>query len=57
MLGWLRIHDFSFMGVASNTPVSTNFDVPATIETGPSELFVVANGIAPRPAAKTMSAP
>jgi hypothetical protein len=25
--------------------VSTNFDVPATMETGPSSLEVVANGI------------
>jgi hypothetical protein len=48
---------FSFVGVASNTPVSTGFDVPATIETGPSELLVVANGIASKPAATTISAP
>jgi hypothetical protein len=34
------------MGVATgSTPVSTNFDVPAGMETGASSLVVVANGI------------
>jgi hypothetical protein len=35
------------MGVATgSTPVTTNFDVPANAEVGPSTLVVVANGIA-----------
>ncbi len=43
-------HDHSSMGVATgSTPVSTNFDVPAGMETGASSLVVVANGI-PSPA-------
>jgi Kelch motif len=43
-------HDHSSMGVATgSTPVFTNFDVPAGMETGPSSLVVVANGI-PSPA-------
>jgi hypothetical protein len=54
---YARTHDFSFMGVASEKPVSTSFDVPSSIETGPSNLFVVANGIASKPAATTISAP
>jgi hypothetical protein len=44
---YARTHDHSTMAVATgSTPVSTNFDVPASIETGPSKLVVVANGIA-----------
>ncbi len=43
---YARSHDHSTMGVATgNTIVSTYFDLPATIETGASEIFVVANGI------------
>lgn len=39
-------HDHSSMGVATGSkPVSTSFDVPAEMETGPSLLVVVANGI------------
>lgn len=39
-------HDHSSMGVATGSkPVSTNFDVPAGMETGASSLVVVANGI------------
>lgn len=45
-----RTHDHSTMGVATGTQlVSTNFDVPATMETGTCTLEVVANGI-PSPA-------
>ncbi len=41
-----RTHDHSTMGVATgNTPVSTNFDVPANIETGASDIIVGVNGI------------
>jgi hypothetical protein len=43
---YARTHDHSSMGVATgSTIVSTNFDVPTTIETGASSLVVVANGI------------
>lgn len=43
---YARTHDHSTMGVATGkTTVSTNFDVPAAMETGASSLQVVANGI------------
>ena len=43
---YAKTHDHSTMGVATgNTIVSTNFDVPADMETGASTLEVVANGI------------
>ncbi|HZQ22331.1 MAG TPA: hypothetical protein VFA89_05980 [Terriglobales bacterium] len=43
---YARTHDHSTMGVATGLkPVSTNFDVPGNMETGPSTLEVVANGI------------
>jgi hypothetical protein len=41
-----RTHDPSSMAVAPGTRVSTHFDVPAGIESGLSDLVVVANGIA-----------
>lgn len=45
-LAYARTHDHSTMAVATgSTLVSTLFDVPAGIETGPSTLQVVANGI------------
>jgi len=44
-----RTHDHSSMAVASGSLVSTHFDVPATQETGPSLLEVVANGVASFP--------
>jgi hypothetical protein len=40
-----RTHDFSTMQVANPNPASASFDVPAGIETGPSTLQVVTNGI------------
>ncbi|HWY19625.1 MAG TPA: hypothetical protein VNX26_00295 [Candidatus Acidoferrum sp.] len=44
---YARTHDHSTMAVATgSTVVSTNFDVPTVMETGPSSLEVVANGIA-----------
>jgi hypothetical protein len=47
---YARSHNHSSMGVATGSKiVSTNFDVPATMETGASSLEVVANGI-PSPA-------
>jgi hypothetical protein len=46
---YARTHDHSTMAVATgNATVSTNFDVPAGMETGPSSLEVVANGIPSR---------
>jgi len=43
---YAKTHDHSTMGVATGkTIVSTNFDVPAGMETGSSSLVVVANGI------------
>jgi hypothetical protein len=48
---YARTHDHSTMGVATgSTPVSTNFDVPV-METGPCQLYVVANGIPSAPSA------
>jgi hypothetical protein len=44
-----RTHHHSSMAVASDSLVSTHFDVPGVQETGPSQLQVVANGIASRP--------
>ena len=43
---YAKTHDHSTMAVATgNAIVSTNFDVPAGMETGASTLVVVANGI------------
>jgi hypothetical protein len=43
---YAKTHDHSTMGVATGkATVSTNFDVPAGMETGASSLVVVANGI------------
>jgi len=43
---YAKTHDHSTLGVATGkTIVSTNFDVPAGMETGSSSLVVVANGI------------
>jgi len=43
---YARTHGHSTMAVATgNLTVSTNFDVPAVMETGPSSLEVVVNGI------------
>jgi hypothetical protein len=44
-----RTHDHSSMAVAFNGLVSTQFDVPANQELGPSQLVVVANGIPSQP--------
>jgi hypothetical protein len=49
-VAYARTHDHSSMGVATGSlVVSTTFDVPAHIDTGPSDLYVVANGIASEP--------
>jgi len=49
VVSFARTHDHSTMGVAYTTTASTNFDVPKNIETGLSDLQVVANGIASLP--------
>jgi hypothetical protein len=49
-----RTHDHTSMAVASSDLVSTNFDVPANEERGPSQLVVVANGIPSAPVAVTV---
>jgi hypothetical protein len=47
---YARTHDHSTMGVATGSAtVSTNFDVPTSMETGASSLVVVANGIPSQP--------
>jgi len=50
-----RTHDHSFMGIASSRRVSTMFDVPTTIETGPSTLRVIANGVHSAPVSVTIN--
>lgn len=52
---YARTHDHSTMGVATGSKlVSTNFDVPAKMETGAGALVVVANGIPSQPVAVTV---
>ena len=46
---YARTHDHSSMSVAPGASGHTSFDVPATTPTGPSDLSVVANGIASDP--------
>ena len=53
---YARTHDHSTMGVATGSaPISTSFDVPATVEAGASTIQVVANGIASTPVAVTVA--
>lgn len=53
---YARTHNHSTMGVATGTAiVSTMFDVPSTIETGASSIFVVANGIPSAPKLVTIN--
>jgi hypothetical protein len=52
---YAKTHDHSSMGVATGSlTVSTNFDVPASMETGASSLVVVANGIPSQPVSITV---
>lgn len=51
---YARTHNHSFMGVGSNKSVSTKFDLPSTIETGPSTLVVVTNGVPSMPVSVTI---
>jgi hypothetical protein len=54
-LFYARTHDHSTMAVATGkVTVSTNFDVSAGTETGPSSLIVIANGIRSKPVAVTV---
>ncbi len=46
---YTRTHDHSSMSVDGNAASHTSFDVPAGAEAGPSDLVVVANGIASEP--------
>jgi hypothetical protein len=53
---YAKTHNHSTMGVATGAAiVSTNFDVPATMETGASSLVVVANGIPSAPVSITIN--
>jgi len=55
---YCRTHSHSTMGVATGSAtVSTQFDVPATIESGLSQLVVVANGIPSAPVTITVVTP
>jgi len=52
---YAKTHDHSSMGVATGKAiVSTNFDVPAGMDTGASSLVVVGNGIPSKPVAVTV---
>jgi hypothetical protein len=52
---YARTHDHSTMAVATGKQkVSTNFDVPATMETGSTTLEIVANGIPSTPVTVTV---
>jgi hypothetical protein len=53
---YARTHNHSTMAVATGSEiVNTNFDVPTTMETGPSTLEVVANGIPSPPVGITVN--
>lgn len=53
---YARTHDHSTMAVATGSKiVSTNVDVPAGMETGPSSIEVVANGIPSQPMSLTVN--
>ena len=55
---YCRTHSHSTMGVATGgTTVSTQFNVPAGVEIGPSNLYVVANGIPSAPQVVNVVAP
>lgn len=45
---YARTHGHSYMGIGSNKPVSTMFDVPANVPAGAATVQVVTNGIASR---------
>src|SRR5439155_12528892 len=52
---YARTHDHSTKAIATgNAIVSTMFDVPPNVETGPTRIAVLANGIASRPRVVTI---
>jgi hypothetical protein len=51
---YARTHGHSYMGVGSNKSVTTNFDVPATIDSGTASLVVVTNGVTSKPVTVTI---
>ena len=51
---YARTYGHATMGISDGSHTSTRFDVPATCETGPSRIEVVANGIASKPVAVTL---
>ena len=52
---YCKTRNFSTMAVATGaTPVSTYFEVPSSMDTGPSQLVVVANGIPSAPVSVTV---
>jgi hypothetical protein len=54
---YCKTHTHSTMAVATGSaPVSTQFDVPSTIQTGASQLVVVANGVPSKPVDVTIEA-
>lgn len=52
---YARTYDHSSMAVANPAAVLTHFAVPTTVETGPSSLVVVADGIPSAPVAVTVN--
>jgi hypothetical protein len=53
---YCKTHNHSTMAVATGSAtVSTEFDIPSSIQTGASELVVVANGIPSNPVAVTIN--
>lgn len=51
---YARTHDHGTMAVAYSGTTSTQYDVPSAMETGASDLVVVANGIPSQPVAVTV---
>jgi hypothetical protein len=54
---YARTFGYSTMSIAAKMVSSTEFTVPAMIEAGNSELYVVANGIPSAPVLVTITAP
>ena len=52
---YAKTHDHTSMGVAQKIPVTTFFDVPAGMESGPSKFQIVANGIPSLPVTITVN--
>ena len=52
---YARTHDHSSMRISDGSRTRTKFDVPASCETGASQIEVIANGIASQPVAVTLN--